>query len=103
MLSVINVGLLTYADEKFGAAQSFDEFLKTEFGGSMKEFLRNRKKVATAQRMEILLAGRVDVPKIICNKGLTIANENDMQVVPLAIKKDTPSQKFRIPFKNIGQ
>ena len=44
----------------------------------MKEFLRNRKKVATAQRMEILLAGRVDVPKIICNKGLTIANENDM-------------------------
>lgn len=48
MLSIINVGLLTYEDEKFGVAQSFDEFLRNEFAGSMKEFLRNRKKVATA-------------------------------------------------------
>eukprot|EP00351_Strombidinopsis_sp_SopsisLIS2011_P002235 CAMPEP_0116871324 /NCGR_PEP_ID=MMETSP0463-20121206/1597_1 /TAXON_ID=181622 /ORGANISM="Strombidinopsis sp, Strain SopsisLIS2011" /LENGTH=76 /DNA_ID=CAMNT_0004509477 /DNA_START=1665 /DNA_END=1895 /DNA_ORIENTATION=- len=76
MLSIINVGLLTYADEKFGVAQSFDEFLRTQFAGSMKEFLRNRKKVASAQRMEVLLAGRVDVPKIICNKGLSVTNDS---------------------------
>ena len=46
MLSLIKIGLLTYADESFGVKDSFETFLKTQFNGSMKEFLRDRKKVA---------------------------------------------------------
>jgi hypothetical protein len=46
MLSMINIGLLTYHDEKFGLTESFDKFLKTKFQGSMKEFLKDRKKAA---------------------------------------------------------
>ena len=45
MLSMINIGLLTYADERFGVSQSFEEFLKNKFNGSMKDFLKDRKKV----------------------------------------------------------
>lgn len=46
LLSIINLGLLTYADEQFGLKDSFEEFLKTKFGGSMKDFLKDRKKVS---------------------------------------------------------
>ena len=59
MLSMINIGLLTYADEKFGVAESFEEFLKNKFKGSMKDFLKDRKKVTQVQKLEILLAGQV--------------------------------------------
>lgn len=45
MISMINIGLLTYADERFGVSQSFEEFLKNKFNGSMKDFLKDRKKV----------------------------------------------------------
>ena len=45
MLSMINIGLLTYADEKFGVKESFEDFLKNKFKGSMKDFLKDRKKV----------------------------------------------------------
>jgi hypothetical protein len=44
---VINLGLLTYADEKFGLRDSFEDFLKTKFAGSMKDFLKDRKKVSS--------------------------------------------------------
>ena len=43
LLSIINIGLLTYADEKFGVMESFEEFLKTRFKGSMKDFLADRR------------------------------------------------------------
>jgi hypothetical protein len=46
MLSMINIGVLTYADEQFGVKTSFEEFLKNSYNNSMKEFLRDRKKVA---------------------------------------------------------
>ena len=46
LLSLINIGLLTYADEKFGLTESFEEFLKAKFKGSMKDFLRDRRKAA---------------------------------------------------------
>ena len=44
---MVNIGLLTYADEEFGVRESFEEKLKTEYGNSMKEFLRERKKIAS--------------------------------------------------------
>ncbi len=46
LLSIINIGLLTYADEEFGGRDSFDDLLKIRYGSSMKEFLRERKKLA---------------------------------------------------------
>lgn len=46
MLSIINIGLLTYADEEFGGRDSFEDLLKTRYNNSMKEFLRDRKKLA---------------------------------------------------------
>ena len=46
MLSIINIGVLTYADEQFGVKDSFEDFLKANYSGSMKEFLRDRKKLA---------------------------------------------------------
>jgi len=66
LLAVINIGLLTYADEQFGLTDSFEDFLKTKFKGLMKDFLKDRKKVSIAQRLEILLAGRVEIPNIVC-------------------------------------
>ena len=59
LLSIINIGLLTYSDEEFGVKYSFEDFLKTKFDGSMKDFLRDRRRAAQMQRMEILLAGQV--------------------------------------------
>ena len=70
MLSMINIGLLTYADEQFGVTESFEDFLKNKFKGSMKDFLKDRKKVTQIQRLEILLAGQVQIPKLICMKSL---------------------------------
>ena len=45
-MSIINIGLLTYADEQFGVKESFEDFLKRNHSNSMKDFLRDRKKVA---------------------------------------------------------
>jgi hypothetical protein len=103
LLAVINIGLLTYADEQFGLTESFEEFLKTKFKGLMKDFLKDRKKVSIAQRLEILLAGRIEIPNIVCQKSLRFEHDaafSDEQVVPLAIKKMEGQQKFRIPFQN---
>ena len=46
MLSIINIGLLTYADEEFGGKDSFEDLLRLRYSNSMKEFLRERKKLA---------------------------------------------------------
>ena len=98
---MINIGLLTYADESFGVNQSFEEFLKTNYSNSMKEFLKDRKKAVLNQRVEILLAGKINVPQLICQKELTQSQFNE-KVIPVAIRKGQQQQKFRIPFKNTG-
>lgn len=100
-MSIINIGLLTYADEQFGEKESFEDFLKVNYNNSMKEFLRDRKKVAQQQRLEILLAGRIEVPNVICQKELVVT-EFDEKIVPLVIKRGQNCQKFRLPFKNKG-
>ena len=46
LLSIINIGLLTYADEQFGVRDNFEDFLRLKYNNSMKEFLRDRKKLA---------------------------------------------------------
>lgn len=46
MISIINIGLLTYADEEFGGKDSFEDLLSSKYNNSMKDFLRDRKKLA---------------------------------------------------------
>ena len=109
MLSIINIGVLTYADEQFGLKDSFEDFLKVNYNNSMKEFLRDRKKLAQNQRVEILLAGRVEVPNLVCPRELQDHGMNE-KMIPLVIKKPNSSNlqqanagsKFRLPFKNNG-
>lgn len=86
MLSIINIGVLTYKDEEFGLKDSFEEFLRANYSNSMKDFLRDRKKLAQLQKVEILLAGKVDVPSVICPREL-LDTELNQRVVPLVIKK----------------
>lgn len=45
LLSIINIGVLTYADEQFGLRDSFEEYLRANYSNSMKEFLKDRKKL----------------------------------------------------------
>jgi hypothetical protein len=97
----LNISLLTYGDEQFGVRDNFEDFLKQSYSGSMKEFLKDRKKVAQQQKMEILLAGRVEVPSIICPKQMMVDQLGE-KIIPIAIKKGQANQKFRIPFKNTG-
>lgn len=46
MISILNVGLLTYKNEKFGVERSFEDFLKVNYENSMKAFLADRKKLS---------------------------------------------------------
>jgi len=46
LLSIINLSLLTYADEQFGLTKTFEQFLKDKFCSSMKDFLKDRKRLA---------------------------------------------------------
>ena len=46
MLSLINIGLLTYQGEEFGVKESFEDFLRTNYDNSMKAFLSDRKQLS---------------------------------------------------------
>jgi len=59
LLSIINVGLLTYKGEQFGVKHSFDNFLKYHYNNDMKLFLADRKELSQIQRMKVMLAGKV--------------------------------------------
>ena len=86
LMSIINVGLLTYHDEEFGVKSSFEDFLAQEFNNSMKEFLKDRKKVAQVQKLQILLAGLVEPPSVCCVKEMQVHKLGE-KVIPLAVKK----------------
>lgn len=102
---------MTYKDEQFGLKDSFEEFLSVNYNNSMKEFLRDRKKLAVHQKLEILLAGKVDVPSVTCPKELFDADMKE-RLIPVVVKKPVGSaaltsaanagSKFRLPFKNNG-
>ena len=51
MLSMVNVGLLTYKNEDFGIKESFEDFLYANYNGNMKSFLNDRKGLSSLQRM----------------------------------------------------
>jgi hypothetical protein len=47
-----------------------------------------------------LLSGRVDIPRLVCDK--TIFSHGGPRIIPIAIKKSTVGQKFKIPFRNLS-
>jgi len=59
LISIVNIGLLTYKDERFGVDESFDDFLKYEYNGSMMDFLNHRSRLAEKQRFMVLVAARL--------------------------------------------
>jgi len=57
--------------------------------------------------LEVLLAGRVEVPgPLTCPRELLMTEYKNEKVVPIVVKKGpqsgTGAQKFRLPFKNMG-
>jgi hypothetical protein len=75
--------------------------LAYKYEGSMKAFLADRKRLSTIQRSRVLLAGRVEVPKLICQREMELTN--GLKILPLAVKQGIEiAQKFRIPFKNLS-
>lgn len=67
----------------------------------MKLFLADRKELSQIQRMKVLLAGKVQNPKISCIKEIFL-EDHGLRVMPLAVKKGFQQQiqRFKIPFKN---
>jgi len=53
----------------------------------MKQFLYDRKKLASQQRTQVLIAGRVVVPKITCLKEIKADYSPYQSVIPVALKK----------------
>ena len=104
MVSLINIGLLTYQNEAFGVKESFESFLKYNYENSMKNFLKDRKSLAQSQKVEIMVAGKVEVPKLVCLKEMALLGDHSQKIIPLAVKKiaSQPIQKFRFPFKNMS-
>jgi hypothetical protein len=85
MLTIVNVGLLTYKGEQFGVKHSFEEYLSLQYEGSMKAFLADRKRLAAMQKSSVLLAGRVEVPKLFCQREMEVSP--GIKIVPLAVKQ----------------
>jgi len=55
----------------------------------------------TVRKMDVLLLGYLDNPKVRCMKQLFNKQAN-AEVVSLAVKKTQGVQKFKLPFKNLS-
>jgi len=42
----------------------------------MKNFLKDRKSLASSQKVEIMVAGKVEVPKLVCLNEMALFGEN---------------------------
>ena len=42
----------------------------------MKNFLKDRKSLAQTQKLEIMVAGKVEVPKLVCLKEMALYGDN---------------------------
>lgn len=54
-----------------------------------------------SKRLQVMLCGVVDPPELICTKQVYDVSTKQ-NIVPLALKPVSGTQKFRIPFKNNG-
>jgi|LauGreDrversion4_2_1035121.scaffolds.fasta_scaffold2334199_1 hypothetical protein len=67
---MINIVLLTYKEEQFGVRYSFDRYLHYYYNGDMRQFLADRSELEKGQKIKILLAGRLQIPSLICLKDM---------------------------------
>ena len=91
LVSLINIGLLTYKGEKFGVEHNFEQFLSHYYQNDMKAFLGDRRELCKAQRIKVLLVGKVHVPKLVCLRDMKI-KDLGLRVLPLAVKKSIGNQ-----------
>jgi hypothetical protein len=61
----------------------------------------NEAAVSVQKKIEVLLLGYLDNPRIKCMKQLYNKSANS-ELVSLAVKKDEEIQKFKLPFKNLS-
>ena len=102
ILSLVNIGLLTYKDEKFGVTESFEDYLKNNYDNNMKNFLTDRKSLAERQRIQVLVAGRIIQPRLHCLKEVNPGEDSNLKVIHIALKRG-PVQKFKLPFKGLAK
>ena len=100
LLSILNISLLSQKNEKFGVKQNFQDFLAKHFDGNMKAFLHERRDLSALQRVQVLIAGRVQVPKLMCLKEV-LREGYPEKVIPLALRPgcQVPIQRFKFQFK----
>ena len=72
LVAKLNISLLTYAQECFNTEYPFEDFLRSDYEGSMKAFFKGRKELGQLQRTEVLLTGRAEIPNLICQRVLNI-------------------------------
>ena len=60
------------------------------------------KEVHPQRKMDVLLLGYLDNPKIKCIKQL-FNQQTNSQIIPLVVKKTQGVQKFKLPFRNLSQ
>ena len=100
MLTVLNVGLLTFKNEKFGVDISFEDFLKHQYDNSMKAFLQDRKKLSSIQRRQLLIAGKLVPPKLQCLKEINSKGLEGVKIIPIALRRG-PVAKLKLPFRGL--
>ena len=66
----------------------------------MKAFLHQRRHLSELQRVQVLIAGKVQVPKLICLKEV-LREGYPEKVIPLALRPgcQAPIQRFKFQFK----
>ena len=112
----VAVSVLNQPGERFDQDNTFDYFLETEYDGRIDSFIQDRQSVAENQRQEILLNGKIKIPKIVCTRamqrqfaknGQSYASEiqtaQKEKVVPISLSMAEPKKKFKIPFKNMSE
>lgn len=59
-------------------------------------------KIHPLRKLEVLLLGYLDNPRVKCVKQLFNAQAN-ADIIPLVVKKGPGVQKFKLPFRNLSQ
>ena len=90
MMGAINLKMVTHDHSEF-----YEQVQASEDNQdlSLEEF-------ASRSELQIMLIGKIDPPKIFCPRILKQNGEH--QIIPLALKRVTGHQKFRVPFRNEG-
>lgn len=97
MASYIDVKLRTQETKE--QEELIEKVLRRSHSELGEQELKAKKK--SYKLKQVLLVGMLDNPLIQCVKSMDDSN-NNCQVIPLAIKKQSGQQKFRIPFKNFS-